>query len=385
MGIGQWELQMKTDTPRPIMDRLDPRVSGFGHIVITNTEADVTLGEGLLSFARYTGVLRSQPSEFQIGGPGLGMWIEDEDGKGPSYPGALFTAGGTFAQWVSKLRPASLIAGFTEVITSKTFQTAYEKTTLRKPLDEVCAYFGTEWRVSPSFRFDIGYPASLFRATPKAVVVAKAGDGGRDYNVTGIVGDMTLSRDVEDVVRRVVLFTHYDPDPENNDVDDVNVITPSVSGISDANYPYRDPRGDSLTMDELVDEGEMASGTEQDYVQALFAPKKYARQEISLDGTQYDIGNDVAVGDPLYVFDQARGIYNLDNPVSYRGQTIFPEVIRCVGLRWPIRRGMGVYLRRYVKPSGAWVPEWTDLTNYVDWDTGTTSVEVGAKPRTSRN
>lgn len=381
MGIGQWDLALRDDTPRSVMDQLlvkSPGV-GFGHMVVTPTHLDVTLGEGLLALARYTGVYRKQPSEFGMAGAGLAMWIEDEDGKGPAYTGRLNTDEGTFAQWVAKLRPAALKPGVTSTI-GGSFAQWYHRTTLRKPLDEVCAAFGAEWVVRPNFRFDIGRPAELFAMNPRAVIVRRQGDGGRDYNVTGIVGDLDVERDLEDWVRRAV---HY------LGVEEAPVVGTANGGVAAADVPYRRPDGQAIDMDLLVEDfGEADAPTaEANRIAGIeYAARRTAHEELTVSSVGYDIGADVAVGDNVWVFDQNRGIYDLANPVTYRGQTIYPETIRCVGLTWPVKRGMGVYMRTFVKGAGAaWSPQWIDLTEYVDWEDGETTVEVGAKPRSSKS
>lgn len=374
MGIGSWTVQLRSDTPRPIMEAIDVRRSGFGHIAITPTPIDTwAISDAqILSMVRYLGVYRKQPSEFGMAGGGTALWISDEDGQGRSFVTSLSTTNGTFAEWVSALRPADLLAGITSTI-SGTLAKTYYRTGLRPPLDDVCAYFGAEWRVTNELKFDIGLPADLFRTTPTSVIVRTKGDGGRDHNVQGIVGNLDVVRDVEDWTRRAVYYTGTAATPEVNSQD---------GGVADADVIFRGPFGAGAVRDRLVEGFSSPSASGPGYALAMYNQYKTPRQELRLSTDLYDIGQDVRVGDSVYVYDPMRGMQNLDTQITYRGKVIYPETIRCVGLQWPIRAGMGVYFRYYTKPSTTWVVNWLDLTPYVIFESGETQVEVGAKPRT---
>lgn len=373
MGVGQWSLDLVEDTPISVLDRLDVRTSGFGHIVVTPVPVDVALGDAILPIARYTGVYREQ-DRVSLGGLGPNMWVADSNGKGPFYAEGLSTPDGKFADWVTRLRPAQLTPGITSTIAGW-FPKTYFGTNLRDPLDEVCLYFGAEWRVTPALAFDIGKRADLFRVDPVAVVVAKESEAGRDLNVQGIPGDVSAPRDVKNIVRRVNLYSG------DQDAPTVTFSTPTVS---DADFPYRGPDGSVLRMDQRYESWDAPVGSEAQYANNLQNLNKLPHEEIKLTTRQYDIGQNVEVGDNLWVFDPLKGIRDLSNPVDYRGVTIYPEIIRCVGYTWPVRQGMGVYFRRFVKVDGSWVVDWIDLTNYVEFETGDTSVEIGDKPRSTR-
>lgn len=385
MGAGSWDLRLRTDTPRSLLDQLDVRRSGvgFGHVVVTASPVEVELGDGILSLARYAGVYRKQPSEFEMSGAGLAVWIADEDGKGPAYTGRLGdTVDGSFAQWITALTPAALEPGFTSSIAG-TFNKWFHRTGLREPLNVVCEYFGAEWRVNPDFTFDAGLPSDLFITDPSAVIVRRTGDAGRDYNITGIVGDLEVERDLEDWVRRAVHYLGTDEAP---------VVGIGDGGVAAHDVLYRRPDGEAINMDLLTEDfGTLPDGTSgPDALAAAnaeagkdFTKFRYPHQELTVSSVAYNIGDDVRVGDNVFVYDRSRGIYDEYNQVTYRGQTIYPEIIRCVGMQWPIRRGMGVYFRGFTKGDSSWSVNWLDLTNFVDWESGDTTVEVGAKPRTS--
>lgn len=372
MSLGSWSLQLAEDTPRYVLDRLDVTVSGFGHIAITPNAVDAGAmsDADMLSLSRYTGRYHSQPDEFTMSGAGMAACIADGDGKGPGYSGGLATASGLFSEWVVALRPHSLAAGITAAI-SGTFAKFYPRTNLREPLDEVCAYFNAEWRITNDGKFDIGPVGTLFRSVPNSVVVRS--DGGRDMNILGIAGELTAARDVKNYTRRVNYYTGTTGAPTVNSSD---------GGIADIDVRYRAFDGTAIRMDRFVEDFSNTPTTAgQGLADAEFRKTINAHREITLSGTQYDIAQDVRVGDALYVYDPSRGIRDVSNEVFYRGAVIYPQVIRCVGYTWPVRKGMGVYFRRHVRVAGVWTAEWTDLTGYVRFESGETRVDIGSMPR----
>lgn len=369
MGVGQWSLDIADSTPGVVREKIDVRASGFGHIVILPghiRHQDVTDAD-MLRLARYVGVYRSQ-SASSISGAGLNSWLGDEDGKGLVLAGA-YTAT-TWLTWVNLLRPSFLGAGVSPASGGASFTRVYNRTTLRPTLDEVCSFFGGEWRVTNEFKLDVGTRAQLYRTSPIAMIVRRRGDSGRDPNVTGIEGELDLSRDVEDWVRSVLYYYN------NN----ASVYTAS-GGVAAVNVPYRYPDGSAAEIRRVVQDSTTSASEATALGNAEYTKYRYARQELRLSSDLYDIGDDIQVGDPVWVFDDEMGIANTANQVTYRGQTVYPEVIRCVGYTWPVRNGMGVYFRRHVWNGAAWVVEWTDLTEYIEWETGATTIEVSSGPR----
>lgn len=373
MGVGKWSLKLSEETPVQVMQALDPRTSSFGHIVITPTAVDG--GPGVLSDATmlarsiYTGILRRQPSDYEIGGVGVNAYMGDDDTG--LYTASLSVASAyTFALWAAALRPAFLTAGITSTI-SGAYNNTYTLTTYKQPLLDVCDRFGAEWRVTNDFKFDIGTQTDLFRTTPIAIVARKKGDGGRELGLAGIVGDLEIARDTDDWVRRVRYLSGAGP-----------TVTTADGSVADADVPYRAPDGTALQWTKIVTApSTVPAGSETAMATAEYNKLKNPRQEFAVSSRNYDISADVRVGDNVYVFDPERGIEDTANQIIYRGSVIRPEIIRCVGYTRPVVRGMGVYFRRYVNVAGTWTVEWTDLTNHVVYETGDTRIEVGAKPR----
>jgi hypothetical protein len=380
MGTGGFELHLVSGVRRSgVLSQVDVRRRGvgLGHVVVTPTPMDplAVTDDEMLANARFVGVYRSQPSEFALAGVGVNSWLGDHEGKGRSL-GVLGTPGtGSFADWRNQL--VSLTHGLTAGVTSTipgTYPKNFFRTVPREVIDDLAERFGAEWRVTNQFTLDFGLPADLFRAVPVATIVRDRGLAGRDPATIGVVGDLDESRDLEDWSRRVVYFTGTEGSPTASIAD---------GSIATADTPYRAPDGQYAFIDRVIEDfGDTPTSSGPAFAAAQYGRFNTARRQITLGSLEYDIGRDVNVGDNVYVYDPLRGITDMNNPVPYRGTTIYPEVIRCVGMTYPIREGMGVYLRRYVdNNTETWPVTYVDLTPYVEWENRETTVEIGAKPR----
>lgn len=70
------------------------------------------------------------------------------------------------------------------------------------------------------------------------------------------------------------------------------------------------------------------------------------------------------------------GAYDTSVGLTYQGQWITPVALRVYGITWPVRQGMGVVFR-----DGAGTL--TDLTDWVEWEEGDVTLDVGGYARTA--
>ena len=98
---------------------------------------------------------------------------------------------------------------------------------------------------------------------------------------------------------------------------------------------------------------------------------------LRLTTDEYDINGVLEVGAPMYLYDPDLGLEDqLAGPqVEWEGQTIQPLTVRCVSQRWPVRDGMGVYLRISQAPAEF---RYIDLTDYIVPETGATEIQTAA-------
>lgn len=363
MGLGSWSVTLRDDTPLSVLARLNVTTKLFSHVLITPIWVDpnAVSAASLLGLARYSGVYRKQEHQTVLSGPGPAMWLGDEDDKGDLCENAgagIALSGASFATSVAAVRPASLTAGTVTAIAGSYTQSWLYKSP-RLMLDMVCDFFGGEWRVNPNFTLDAGPASSLFVTTPTAVALRKG--GGKDLTIDGLRAlELTRDSDGEDFTERVII-----------------VGNAGVGAASSGSTAYKDPQGATVAMKRLVESSEVDAGNETVAAQAVLNRFSSIRREARLVTDEYDVGGTVKPGDYLYVYDVEQRLFNTANQIPYRGQTIYPISLRCYGSTWPVERGMGVYFRDMTSGSAVII----DLTEYVQWETGAATLEVGASPR----
>lgn len=361
--LGTWSLRLKESTPPSVLDPLE-NVDGkvYGHVVVTPTHIPVesVSGATLLSLARFTGVYRDRPTHFEIGGPGPAAWLADEDGKGKIFE-SVESHSQSFALWVADVLPPSLDAGTVTAIAGTLDHDFPIGTDRREALDYVCDFFGGEWRVNPDLTLDAGAESDLFVTPPTSIVQRKS--GGRDGNIVGIKATLDLSRDFQDFTTRVFLQGASGTGSAD--------ISPAVTS--------KDINGNAVEFTRYVESADTKTGNENTVAQAQLNRFTDPRREITLSTDTYDIGADIRAGDSIYVYDPELGLVDTANEVQYRGETIHPVILRVFGTTWPVQQGMGCYYR---EPTTA--GDVIDLTDFIEWETGATTIEVGALPRPSR-
>ena len=407
MAAGEWSLELVEDTPRRVLEAIDIEVAGFGQLVILPSRLDPRnhTDAGMLACARYTGLLRKQEGGFGLSGPGLPILLGDEDGKGDIFEVERSTANGYLTQWVESLRPISLSAG-TTYSPGGSFTDTFYLVNAKTAFKAICDKFNVEWRVTPSFKLDVGSIENLYGSTPKLIILHNSGEGGRDFGLTGVRGVSGLTRDLEDYTTKAIVTV-----PDTEDVvteqgsptwvwdetlgEDVmtDISAPTKTTVTtdartvgataatpDAAIPYGRPSdGGPVVLDRLI-ESTSEDGTDGDpqtLADQQLGRFNSIRREITVEGGAYDVGHLSPVGSRIYLY-APPVIMDAAAPVQFRGRTCYPVTVRLMGLTWPITRGMGVYLRT---SKGAVV--WHDLTSYVAWESGDVQLEVDSMPRPS--
>lgn len=363
MTVGRWDLALLDTTPQSILDlfNLKTETARFGHIIITPTHVDDRSAD-VLPLSRYTGIYRKRSDRYTIGGCGLAAWLGDEDDKGDLIESALtFTT--TFVNWITALKPSSLTAGTYHAITGPAnLDATFERQTRRKAIDFVCDYYNGEWRVDPDGTLHAGEIADLYVTTPEVTIIR--GEGGRELGQTGVrAAEFDIASDVEDYTTRIFLA--------------------GASGTGEADiFPLTgsyDLNGNRVEWARFVEASDAEAGTEDTVAENILNRYTSQRYELRIASDLEDLPDVMTVGDMVNVLDIEQGIYDRSNPVAYRGETIYPAMVRLMGMTWPVLEGVGVYFRS--SDAGGTV---TDITSYVDWDTGATSLAVGAFSRPSR-
>jgi hypothetical protein len=363
MGSGSWTLRFKDGAPRRVLDRLDwsfTAAAAFGHVLIYPTRVDAPnlSATDLLATARYTGVLLEWRDARTVGGEGPAWWLGDSSGRGDVITTAISRTNGTLPQWIGDLVPTSLTTG-TVTDPGGTASGAYQWVTRRQALEAVCDAFGVEWIVTPRMRVDVGVATALWSSTPTALVMPRW--EGRDASIRSLdAGGVARAQDLREWANAA------------------HVLGPAGVATSSAASGLLDINGNAVTRAVVVQASAATPGTEATVAASERVLRQQTRRHVKLTSKTHDIAGDIATGGYCWVFDPDRGLFDQANEVLVAGQVVRPLKMRAMAQTWPIRQGMGVWFR---DGDG----ELTDLTDYVEFDTGDATVELGAIARTVGN
>lgn len=377
MAAGDFKVKLRDDTPTSITQGvLDMTAAQFGHILVTSVRlADAGVSHtNLKAVARYAGVLRGRDEWNYTGlyGAGLTTWISDEDGKDDKSDTDVANYFGNlhFDVVFNGLIPVALTAGtVTDIVVANGYQSLNPAGVNRKKvMDDACAYFAGEYRVNANFTIDAGPAASLWPTnTTPTVALLSAGasiDGGRDIGLTGMVASIDPDTNVEDVGTYVIVV-----DSNGN----------AVGRYGGTHASLKDPQGNALRLRRIVQSAEQQATASSGDIAALAQYNRFLnpRQEIRVQVSGlHDVGLDIQVGDAVWVYAPDGNVVDSANQIYFRGQTLFPVKARVQSMTTPIVDGMGVY---FIGPTAS--PTVVDLTDYIEFETGATTLEIGAAAR----
>ena len=385
-----------TLTPNSIINGIDP----WGQILIHSTRVDENTlsNEDMIKNARYVGVVQNLEYDldsFQVSGKGTMVYMGDTDSRGlvvaetstsgsvrsytnaslsdvldrsTSQPFGLLRTGDTAAQQAVRTKTGSITnptSGTTTYTGDHYLESVY------KAVKFVCEHFDCEFFVDNQGFLFAGRPEDLFSghdSDPTAIIIRQG--QGEDPNIEGFIpAGITTGFNAEEFISKVELI----PTQASKQV--------SMATATESSNPYKDLFNNSLKRIQVVKD---ASATQSNFqARANKALNEYNRLKktvnVSLQG--YDISGSFKVGDKIFIYDpevgfeddatkaadESRSIHQ----VTYQGSTINPEKIRVVGMSYPVQSGMGVYYRNGANGNIL------DLTDYVEFETGDISLEIG--------
>ena len=363
MGAGRWEFDLDPETPRSVRSLLDPEDAGFWQLVVTDVPVDVDglADADILGLARYSGLYRSLDG-LTLSGASLAALLEDEDGKGDIHgsPGVSYTSATLQDVIDDEAARVGLWAATAESLSGYTSGTQILVTPL-EVIEAACSALGAEWRVRPDMEVKAGTAAFLYGSTPDLIILADD-EGGHELDLVGVRGMSRQSVDVEDYATLLIYVT------------DTETPTYTVASLSPST-DYTRPDGTKFKMAGMVT-ASVNDGSASTLAAAELGKKKLRRGwDVS---TEADIT--VPVGAPVWLWSPDDGLIDTTTQVYFRGRTLFPTESRLMGKTWPIRPGMGVYLRH---KDGTADATYLDLSSYYVPESGATQLEVGATPRPS--
>lgn len=363
MGLGSWKLTLIEETPKTVTDRL----TFFGHVaLIPGALNPLEYGDNLLTMARYVGVLTGKDVDHlrkTIDGQGMAFWLSDADDKGEVYESPVNITGQTFPNAIRALLGAgtAVIEGTLHSGVAGTYSGSHVWQSRRKAINYVCSTMGAEWRVNGNATLDAGPASSLFQATPTCVIVRRRPNrhtDGHDMTMKGLRGDMGVATDVDDYTTRVVVIA----EGQGESVATGSANNPAVL--------YSDIRGNPVKRVRVISESGTTSGNANGRAQVQLNKFLSTRNAMRLTTDDYDIRGAFSVGDWVWVYDPDSDLVDTGNEITFRGERLNPIKLRMAGASWPVREGMTVAYRHQ---DGTWL----DLTPYVDFEGGETTVDVG--------
>lgn len=356
-GLGGWNVQLQ-DIPQDLLDK----IQYFGHVAIHTGRVDYRVeGDAALSSSRYTGVVRKKTGDatsLKLAGPGMAMWLGDEDQKGAVIETLTTFATQTFQNTIRALLPASgAITEGTIYNLASTFSGSFQYVSPREAISYVTSTVGAVWRVNGNGTLDAGLETDLFVTIPKTVLSRK--QSGTDMDLRALLGSVKTDQDVEDFTTRVLLLAQGDG---------AAVVTADAD-ISPGLNPYKDVHGNTLALTRLVSESTTDSTNADARAQLQLNRFSSTRNAITLSSNDYDIRGDIKVGDYLWVHDPDLAIVDTNNEIRFRGRIIYPMKLQLTELTTPLDTRMSVGYRD-------WNGVWYNLTDYFVVESGSNSTLV---------
>lgn len=366
MKPGSFSVRLREDYPFSVASEVDL----LDHIVITPTRLDPISGfsdANILDAAIYTGVITRKASPRIFEGSGLAWWLGTDAGIGDVVD-VTAEATSALSTWVTAILAFGngITAGSVSDTGLSSVTAAPSWCSPREALDLICRVAGAEWRVNPDGTLDAAKSPDLFVSTPTVVVTRK--EEGQDGAYRGLEGSLIVTAtDAEQYTTEVYVVGQGNGS---------TVVTEIASGSTS----YKTFANTTPVLRRFVNAPTEPTANAAAIASAQVALWNRVRRELSLNSRTYNVTRHIRPGDYVWAFDQLAELTDAANQITYRGELIAPIKLRVHALTWPVEQGMGVYARR----SGA-TPTYTDLSDFVEWETGDVIWDVGTAARASND
>lgn len=375
-ALGSFEFELLGNVPREVLDAIDH----FSHIAIIPGRLDPRqYGDGILSAARYVGVVRRIKNaddgrtnliqdDIRISGVGTEFWLGDDDGKGYVIEALTDFTSANFTTVMNTLRPASVNNGTIYTVTGS-YSGRHQYETPRSAIQYVCETMSTAavpvgYKVSNDIKLYAGPEDQLFVTNPQCIIMRKGSTQGEDMFMRALPSTVDMDEDMEDFATRVVMLAESDGDTFATGTADVGTIAPGTN-------VYKDINGNALVLTKLVSESDTLVENADTRAELALREVLSPHRTLTLAADDYDIHGTFEVGDYIYVYDPDAALVDTANEVQIRGVRVNPVKLRVTEVDWPITEGYTVAHR---DANGTWM----DITDYVHFEEEQTSrVVVG--------
>ena len=364
MAAGSFEINLTSDAlpvAHSLTDSLRLNDQAYGHVLVFPTRLDPAdyADADLFDLSVFTGIYRLQEDRTTLRGMHASGWLGDPNDKGDLYETAV-TATTNLTSWVAALKPASLYAGtYTTGSGPVNLDWSVIAQSPRKALDYIVDAFGVEWQVTDTLTLNVGTTNDLYGTVPTAVATPWL--DGRDIRYTGIRATIGSQETAEDYFTRAIALDN----------------TGTVWGADNTATTYKDGRGNTLVVKRQVsiDQDNTAAAAFDVALGQINRTGAAAEQISAVTTDAFCPMEDIECGALLYVYDPDRYVYDLDRAITFAGALMYPMRRRVTSITMALRQGMGVVFRNMDA-------EYTDLSDHVAWESGTSRLEVGMPPPT---
>ena len=368
MAVGDFEVVLRPEAPQTMREAM----LEWGHIIVTDVEVDpIAFGDAAMKGASiFTGIVtevrRALGGETRVLGPHISAHLGDGTRGDILEAKVTFASATSMPAIVTSLLPAggSIIEGTIGSVTGTYTGTHIYETPAQAIKTALTVGFAAEYRVNDDGTLDADLPGTLFVGTPKALIARVSGtyDPGPVKGVPTSAMDTSL--DSRDLTTKVI---HFGKTIRNDTV---------VGTATVASNPFKDFFGNALVRKAIFSDSTVGPNRIDGFATAALDSIDQVVNELSVTlDDNFDVEGYFDVGDEIYVYDPDQRLFDTTNQTTFRGEIVFPEQIRVIGLQRPLQSGMGVYYRDL---DGVY----TNISRYVQWEgrSAGTIVEVGSLP-----
>lgn len=347
------------------------------NVFITTTHiSDPTLDvDALKSVARYSGLIRRvNVGTGAFSGSNLLSYLQTNKGHGgaghplgePSTFPCQFDD--VMAAWFDGVYSNGLLEGTNvgHVATSiAELDLAAYLPPFKPALDNLAKQTGNEYVCRHDGTVDYGLNQLLFAFTPTVLIAP--GLSGQDGGITALEVDRwDVDQSIENQRNHAAVITS-----------DGTTYSTMRTAPTTTHTTYRfDDTSNACVYytDGFQTVDSTDSGDTDDAADALAQEFEGIEYFFECSVREYAITRLITPGDWVYVYDPDNGINAGGTSVIFQGRNLYPEKFRCVGVTWPVQKGMGVYV-------GNDVYGIVDVTDFVRWETGATRLDIDSLPR----
>lgn len=387
MGAGSWSIELLSTTPNRIRRRF-PRKdeSGFDnwwtHVAFTEVDRlsfDPKDPSSLGSI--FTGPVWSRGSKMtRFSGPHLTGWMSNQRGDaapgsyGTEYPTGWLATPKTITQIVQAWFP---LTGVTNGITYGSAFSAPSTTIpgrdintylppTKRPLDEMMAQVGCEYRVTDLAALDWGVAGSLFSGLTSPTVLCAEDVRTSAGSIRALDATISVEEDITGLRNTATVVasdasSYYSggwaATGEPN-VFDFNTGT-AVFGAG----PIRADTTDFTSITDL----HHAAATEF----------SFTNRRITVSCSDYCLMADLEAGDGVYCWSPDDFVADPTTSIDVAGRTINPEILRVTQIDQPFQEGMGAYVIQWAGPGDYTIER---ITDYVKRENQPTRLTLGSRP-----